>query len=137
MIRKLTYATVAALSLASLVSAETLEGLSRQVDDIQRGRNGGLSVVVNPEIAVTNGQTVALLPGINLLNARGGANLGTNAVTLAVPGVAGKVFYVTNTGTTNQLSFAESGAWASDAFVLTVDTSCTILSVSSTEFRKF
>jgi hypothetical protein len=120
-----------------MVSAETLEGLSRQVDDIKLGRNGGLSVVVNPEIAVTNGQTVALLPGVNQLKSQGRANLGTNAVTLAVPGVAGKTFYVVNTGTSNQISFAESGAWASDALVLTVDTGCIVLSVSSTEFRKF
>jgi hypothetical protein len=41
MIRKITYATVAALSLASLVSAETLEGLSRRIDDIRLGRDNG------------------------------------------------------------------------------------------------
>jgi hypothetical protein len=41
MIRKFTYATVVALSLASLVSAETLEGLSQRIDDIRLGRNVG------------------------------------------------------------------------------------------------
>ena len=67
MIRKITYATVVALSLASLVSAETLEGLSQKIDDIRLGRNVGGQiqdlrvaddVTVGGDLALTGAATV-------------------------------------------------------------------------------
>jgi hypothetical protein len=67
MSRKFTYAAVAALSLASMVSAETLEGLSRRIDDIRLGRDVGSQIedlrvnddaTVGGDLALTGTATV-------------------------------------------------------------------------------
>ncbi len=165
MIRKLTYATVAVLSLASLVSAETLEGLGQRIDDIRLGRDvggqiqdlrvaddvtaggdlaltgtatvGGLKMPVQSSVNVTNGQVVTLSAGVNQLFATGSAANRTNTITLAAPTTVGNVYYIVNTGTSNLLALAETGTWLSDALEINVDTGYTVVAVATNAFRKF
>ncbi len=65
--------------------------------------------------SATNGQAITLSGIINVLNSVNGEDNGTNTVTLVpvAAGVVGRMFVVINGGTSNNLSIAQTGTWAS------------------------
>jgi hypothetical protein len=130
MLRVVTVAAI--LALATVVGAETLEGLSRKIDAVK-----DTPVSVNSQVSVTNGSAVTLRPGVNQLFATGSPNNGTNTITLAVPVTVGTVYYIVNVGTSNKIAIAESGTWLSDALEINVDTGYTVVSTAADGYRKF
>lgn len=65
--------------------------------------------------AVTNGQPVTLTHSFMRLNSTGAAAAGTNTITLADSGVAGRWVVIVNEGTSNKLAIARTGNWTSVA----------------------
>jgi len=103
--------TLAVTGAATLSSTADITG-STEVGDL-----GDSSVA--SAAAVTNGQAVSLSGLIVRLNSSGGANNATNTITLSnLSAGENGVFYVINTGSSNNLAIAQSGTFKSPALYL-------------------
>lgn len=91
---------------------------------------------ISTALSTTNAQPVTLSGLIMRLNSNGGANNGTNTITLAnlTPSAADSMFYVINTGSSNDLAIAQTGTFKSPAIELVPYEGRWIASVSSNAF---
>ena len=81
------------------------------------GQSSRIDGSVATALVVTNGQTVTLSGPIQRWNVSGGADDGTNTITI-LSVTAGELMFVINTGTSNDLAIAQSGSFKSAAIEL-------------------
>lgn len=109
------------------VSAVAMCGVAKA--DITPASKEG-AVKVQTAQVVTNGQTVVIGSGLNVLTGVGSANGSTNTITLVAPSKAGLMAIVAIGSGTNLVAVADSGTAAlSAAFV--GDTSATLQLIST------
>jgi hypothetical protein len=81
--------------------------------------SGGVKFPVASDVNVTNGQTVTLAYGINVLVPIGGTNTQINTITLANGAKGQQSVVICKTGSTNQIAVAQSGNFYGPALALT------------------
>ena len=93
-----------------------------------------IDLTYSASTVVTNGQAVSVTHPVMVLNSSLGTNGATNVITLANPGVKGRVAWIYNVGTSNVLGVAKTGNFVSTALNVAAGDMAQLVAVATNQW---